>query len=68
MSSGSWLTKHNSEIFNLFAVNYDPPTTDLIFIGANIYPGLGEGGLTADLLTHSFYEGHYLPCGLTPKY
>ncbi len=38
MSSGSWLTLHNCEIFSLLAVNYDPATTDLI------YPGPGEGG------------------------
>ncbi len=44
MSSGSWLTLHNCEIFYLFAVNYDPATTDLIFIRVNIYPGPGEGG------------------------
>jgi len=44
MSSGSWLTLHNCEIFYLLAVNYDPATTDLIFIRVNIYPGPGEGG------------------------
>jgi hypothetical protein len=26
------------------AVNYDPATTDLIFIRVNIYSGPGEGG------------------------
>ncbi len=44
MSSGSWLTLHNCKIFFLLAVNYDPATTDLIFIRVNIYPGPGEGG------------------------
>jgi hypothetical protein len=44
MSSGSWLTLHNCEIFYLSAVNYDPATTNLIFIRVNIYPGPGEGG------------------------
>jgi hypothetical protein len=44
MSSGSWLTLHNCEFFYLLAVNYDPATTDLIFIRVNIYPGAGEGG------------------------
>jgi hypothetical protein len=44
MSSGSWLTLHTCEIFYLLAVDYDPPTTDLIFIRANIYPGSEEGG------------------------
>jgi hypothetical protein len=40
-----WLTLHNCEIFYLSAVNYDPATTDLIFIRVNIYPGPEEGGL-----------------------
>ncbi len=44
MSSGSWLNLHNCEIFYLLAGNYDPVTTDLIFIRVNIYPGPGEGG------------------------
>jgi hypothetical protein len=44
MSSGSWLTLHNFEIFYLLAVNYDPVTTDLFFIRVNIYPGPGEVG------------------------
>ncbi len=44
ISSGSWLTLHNCEIFYLLPVNYDPATTDLIFIRVNIYPGPGEGG------------------------
>jgi hypothetical protein len=43
MSSGSWLTLHNCEIFYLSAVNYDPATTDIIIIRVNIYPGPGEG-------------------------
>ncbi len=46
MSSGSWLTLHNCEIFYLLEVNYDPATIDLIFIRVNIYPGLGGRGLT----------------------
>jgi hypothetical protein len=44
MSSGSCLTLHNCEIFYLSAFNYDPATTDLIFIRVNIYPGPGKGG------------------------
>jgi hypothetical protein len=43
MSSGSWLTLHNCEIYYLLAVNYDPAPTYLIFIRVNIYPGPGEG-------------------------
>jgi hypothetical protein len=54
--------------FYLSAINYDPATTDLIFIRVNIYPGPGGGGLTVDFLTRSFYQGHYLPCALTPQY
>jgi hypothetical protein len=46
MSSGSWLTLHNCGIFYLLAVNYDPATTDLIFIRVNIYPGPGKGALS----------------------
>ena len=69
MSSGSWLTLHNCEFFCLLAVNYDPATTDLIFIRVNEYlPRAMGGGLTADFVTHSFYKGHYLPCVLTPQY
>jgi hypothetical protein len=45
MSSGSWLTLHNCEIYYLLAVNYDTAATDLLFIRVNIYPGPGEGGL-----------------------
>jgi hypothetical protein len=44
ISSGSWLTLHNCEIFYLLAVNNDPATADLNFIRVNIYPGPGEGG------------------------
>ncbi len=44
MSSGSWLTLHYCEMYYLTAVNYDPATTDIIFIRVNIYPGTGEGG------------------------
>jgi hypothetical protein len=62
MSSGSWLTLHNCDFFYLLAVNYDPTTTDLIYIRVR------EGGLTAGFLTRSFYQGHYLHCGLTPQY
>ncbi len=45
MSSGSWLTLHYCDIYYLSAVNYDPVTTDLIFIRVSIYPGPGKGGL-----------------------
>ena len=76
MSSGSWLTLHNCEFFYLLAVNYDPATTDLIFIRVNIYPGPGEGGslliflpihfirvtIYPASLPHNISRGHYLPC------
>ena len=76
MSSGPWLTLHNCEIFYLLAVNYDPATTDLIFIRVNIYPGPGEGGsllifypihfirvtIYPASLPHNISRGHYLPC------
>jgi hypothetical protein len=45
MSSGSWLNLHYCDINYLSAVNYDPVTTDLIFIRVSIYPGPGKGGL-----------------------
>jgi hypothetical protein len=45
ISSGSWLTLQNCDIYYLSAVKYDPATTDLIFIRVNIYPGPGEGNL-----------------------
>ncbi len=75
MSSGSWLTLRNCEIFYLLAVNYDPATTDLIFIRVNIYPGPGEGGsqlifspihfirvtIYPASLPHNISRGHYLP-------
>jgi hypothetical protein len=78
MSSGSWLTLHNCEIFYLLAVNYDPATTDLIFIRVNIYPGPGEGGsllifepvhfirvtIYPASLPHNISRGHYLPRGV----
>jgi hypothetical protein len=77
MSSGSWLTLHNCEIFYLLAVNYDPATTDIIFIRVNIYPGPGEGGLLLIFqpihfirvtiypasFPHNISGGHYLPRG-----
>ncbi len=77
MSSGSWLTLHNCMIFNLLAVNYDPATTNLIFIKVNIYPGPGEGGsqpiflpihfirvtIYPVSLPHNISRGHYLPGG-----
>jgi hypothetical protein len=75
MSSGSWLTLHYCEIYYLSAVNYDPATTDLIFIRVNIYPGPGEGGLQLiskpvyfirvtiypATIPHNTRRGHYLP-------
>jgi hypothetical protein len=54
MSSGSWLTLHNCEIFYLLAVNYDPGTTDIIFTRVNIYPGPGRGGAQRNFSTRSF--------------
>jgi hypothetical protein len=41
MSSRSWLTLHNCEIWYLSAVNYDPATTYVISIMVNIYPRFG---------------------------
>jgi hypothetical protein len=50
-SSESWLTLPNCDIDYFSAVNYDPATTDLIFISDNIYPGPVQGKeLTAKLL------------------
>jgi hypothetical protein len=77
MSSGSWLTLHNCEIFYLLAVNYDPAISDLIFIRVNIYPGSGERGLQLIFIPihfirvtiypaafpHNISRGHYLPKG-----
>ncbi len=62
MSSGSWLTLHNCEIFYLLADNRSN------FHQGQYLPRARGGGLTADFLTHSFYQGHYLPCVLTPQY
>ena len=76
MSSG--LTLHDCEIFYLLAVNYDPATTNLIFIRVNIYPGPGEGGLQLisepvyfirvtiypAAFPHNISRGHYLPGGV----
>jgi hypothetical protein len=78
LSSGSWLTLHNYEIFYLLAINYDPATTDLIFIRVNIYPGPGEGNsqLLSQLfqfirvtiypvaLPHNISRSCYLPSGV----
>ena len=77
MSSGSWLTLHYCDIYYLSAVNYDPVTTDLIFIRVSIYPGPGKGGLQLILkpiyfirvtiypatFPHNIGRGHYLPRG-----
>ena len=62
MSSGSWLTLHYCDIYYLSAVNYDPVTTDIIFIRVSIYPGTGKGGLQLIL------KPIYLPCNLPPQY
>ncbi len=70
MSSGSWVTLHNFEIYNLSAVNYD-----LIFIRVDIYLGPGEVGLQLIYkplyviwvtiytlaLPHNNNRRHYLP-------
>ena len=78
ISSGSWLTLHNCDIYYLSAVNYDPAATDVIFIRVNIYPGPGEGDLQLisgpiyfirvtiypAALPHNISRGHYLPGGL----
>jgi hypothetical protein len=77
MSSGSWLTLHNCEIFYLLAVTYDTATTDLLFIRVYIYPGTGEGGsqlvsqpihfirvtIYPAALPLNISRGHYLPGG-----
>ena len=61
MSSGSWLTPQNCEIFYLSVVNYHPATTDLIFIRVNMCPCRTRGvGLIANFLTCLIYHGHYL--------
>jgi hypothetical protein len=78
MSSGSWLTLHYCDIYYLSAVNYDPVTTNLIFIRVSIYPGPGKGGLQLILkpiyfirvtiypatFPHNIGRGHYLPRGV----
>ena len=78
MSSGFWLTLHYCDIYYLSAVNYDPVTTDLIFIRVSIYPGTGKGGLQLILkpiyfirvtiypatFPHNISRGHYLPRGV----
>ncbi len=51
----------NCEIDYLSANNCDPVTSDLIFIMVNIYIE------PAHFLTHLFYQGHYIPCGLTQQ-
>jgi hypothetical protein len=75
MSSGSWLTLHFFDIYYLSAVNYDPVTSDLIFIRVSIYPGPGKGGLQLILkpiyfirvtiypatFPHNISRGPYLP-------
>jgi hypothetical protein len=43
ISTGSWLTMHNCDIYYLSAVKYDPATTDLIFIRVNIYQAQERG-------------------------
>jgi hypothetical protein len=78
ISSGSWLTLNNCDIYYLSAGNYDPATTDLIFIRVNIYPGPGEGVLQLiseplycirvtiyhAALPYNISRGHYLPRGV----
>ncbi len=78
ISSGSWLTLHNYDIYYLSAAKYDPATTDLIFIRINIYPGPGEGDLQLisepvyfirviiypAAFLHNISRGHYLPRGV----
>jgi hypothetical protein len=66
MASWSWFTLHNCEIYYLSAVNYDPATT--YFSSRSIFAqGRGGGGLTANSLTHLFYQGHYLTFVLTTQ-
>ncbi len=59
LSSGSWLTLHNCEIYYVSAVIYDHQGQYL--------PGAMQG-LTANFLTHSFYQRNYLARRLTPLY
>jgi hypothetical protein len=75
MTSGSWVTLHNFEIYYLSAVNYDLTTIDLTCIRVNIYLGPGEGDLQliskplyviwvtiyALALPHNINRRHYLP-------
>jgi hypothetical protein len=42
---------YNCEIYYLFAIIYDPATTDIIFIMVNIYPEPWEGELSDHFLT-----------------
>ncbi len=78
ISTGSWLTLHNCDIYYLSAVKYDPETTDLIFIRVNIYPGPEEGDLQLisepiyfirvsiypAAFSHNISRCHYLPGGV----
>ncbi len=52
------------EIYFSSAVNYDPATTDLIFIRINIYLGSEEGGLPVNFLTLLFYQVTFYPAAL----
>ncbi len=49
-----FLTQHNCEIYYLSVVNYDPATTDLIFIRVNIHPGPGREDVHFSI--HLFYH------------
>ncbi len=49
MLPGAWLTLHNCKINYLSAVDYDPATTDLIFIRVNI--DLGPGVVDSQLIS-----------------
>jgi hypothetical protein len=54
MSSRSWLTLHNCEIYYLSSVNYNPPDYRCNFHKGQYLPWGGG------LLAHLFYQIHYL--------
>ncbi len=67
MSPGSWLTLHNNDKFFFSSVIYDLVSTNLVSSGS-IFTQCQGRGLTANLLTHLFYPGQYLPRGLVLQY
>jgi hypothetical protein len=68
LSSGSGFTLHICEIYYLPAVNNDSATSESNFHQGQCYSGPAGGGPKANFLAFLFYQGHYLPYGLTPQY